>query len=174
MQLLPQVLVMRVVCGQAFGAGTFTSLHADVARMTGGDQYHTDDGGMQCDRCGIFYEDDDMSSATESDTGSHDPDAASYATVNVDGQARQDDDALSNTLYQDYIMARRRWRRYSGKPPRRYRRSGFRPNSRMQGKLEQGPYARTYTSFLPASAFAGNKGSKGSGKGLLIDVEVIP
>ena len=148
-------------------ANAFASVQADISRMSGGEHYHAHDDSIQCERCGIFYEDDDMSSATESDTGSQDPDAVSYATVNVDGQMRQDDDARANTLYQDYIMARRRWRRYSAKPPRRYRRSGFKPSVRMQGKLERGPYARTYAAFLPSSAFAGNKGGKGGGKGFV-------
>ena len=46
-------------------------------------------------------------------------------------------------------MARRRWRRYTGKPPRRYRRFGFKHRPRFQAKLDKGPYARTYSTFLP-------------------------
>ena len=53
------------------------------------------------------------------------------------------------------------------KPPRRYRKSNFRA-SRNVGRLRNGPYAKTYASFLPPNAFAGGKGgfkTKGSGKG---------
>ena len=137
-----------------------TGFDADMGRMAGGVGMG-DEG--QCSYCGLYFEDDDMSSATESDTGSYDADAASYATVEVDGQTRHDDDARANALYQDYVMARRRWRRYSGKPPRRYRRYGFKHGPRFQAKLDKGPYARTYSTFLPQGALAGGKGGKGKG-----------
>ena len=140
--------------------GTYASgFDADMERMAGNVGVG-DDG--QCSHCGLYFEDDDMSSATESDTGSYDADAAAYATVEVDGQTRHDDDARANALYQDYVMARRRWRRYTGKPPRRYRRFGFKHRPRFQAKLDKGPYARTYSTFLPQGAFAGGKG-KGKG-----------
>ena len=140
--------------------GTYASgFDADMERMAGNVGVG-DDG--QCSHCGLYFEDDDMSSATESDTGSYDADAAAYATVEVDGPARHDDDARANALYQDYVMARRRWRRYTGKPPRRYRRFGFKHRPRFQAKLDKGPYARTYSTFLPQGAFAGGKG-KGKG-----------
>ena len=58
-----------------------TGFDADMGRMAGGSG---DEG--QCSYCGLYFEDDDMSSATESDTGSYDADAASYATV--DGGSR--------------------------------------------------------------------------------------
>ena len=119
------------------------------------------------DRCVSYFEDEEFSSATETDEGSADEGILEYNTVYVDGQARNDNNARENELYQDYLLARRRWRRFTGKPPRRYRRSNFRA-SRNVGRLRNGPYAKTYASFLPPSAFAGGKGglkSKGSGKG---------
>ena len=54
-------------------------------------------------------------------------------------------------------------RRYSGKPPRRNRRYGFKHGPRLQAKLDKGPYARTYSTFLPQGAFAGGKGGQGKG-----------
>ena len=104
--------------------GTYASgFDADMDRMA--DNVGVGDDG-QCAHCGSYFEDDDMSSPTESDTGSYDADAAAYATVEVDGQTRQEDDARANALHQDDVMSRRPWRRYTGKPPRRYRRFGLR------------------------------------------------
>ena len=156
----PSTAAFEGMAGCSAHGAYATGLDADVGRMAGGTGIG-DEG--QCSYCGLYFEDDDMSSATESDTGSYDADAASYATVEVDGQTRHDDDARANALYQDYVMARRRWRRYSGKPPRRYRRYGFKHGPRFQAKLDKGPYARTYSTFLPQGAFAGGKGGKGKG-----------
>ena len=122
----------------------------------------------RCNTCGSFFEDEEFSSATETDTGSVDEGIRGYNVVHVDGEARSDANARENELYQDYVLARRRWRRFTGKPPRRYRRSNFRA-SRNVSKLRTGPYARSYAAFLPPSAFAGGKGghgSKGAGKGM--------
>ena len=122
---------------------------------------HSSEG--QCMTCGSFFEDEEFSSATETDDGSHDEGASSYNTVNLGGQVRSDEDARGNVLLQEYLQARRRWRRWTGKPPRRYRRANFRSRDAVAGRLSRGPYARTYAAFLPQSAFAGGK-SKGKGK----------
>ncbi|CAE7212919.1 unnamed protein product [Symbiodinium sp. CCMP2456] len=121
------------------------------------------DGEDRCNVCGSYFDDWEFSSATETDTGSVDEGIRAYNTVEVDGESRSDPNSRQNELYQDYILARRRWRRYTGKPPRRYRKANFR-NNRYIGKLRNGPYSRTYAAFLPPSAFAGGKGS-GKSKG---------
>ena len=158
--------------GQA-SAFAGASFHTDVARMAGfgASSAASDVWEDQCHACGTFFQDDDLTSATSSDTGSIDASAQAYASVTLDGNARSDDDARGNVLYQEYLAARRRWRRWSGKPPRRYRRNTFRPRGAAQARLERGPYSRTYASFLPSSAFAGGKGKgkshdcgKGSGR----------
>ena len=152
----------------SFGASV-SSPTDDIARMAGGmsasQAFHVG-GEDQCASCGTYFDEDDISSATSTDDDAYDPQASAYNTVDVDGVARQDDTARGNVLWNEYVLARRRWRRWAGKPPRRYRRVSFRPNHRAQHKLERGPYARTYSAFLPANAFAGGKGGKGSaGKG---------
>ena len=140
------------------------SADPDLARMAGGssESYLMADED-QCQSCGMYYRDDDLTSATSSDTGSLDADAQAYASVSLGGSMRSDDDARGNVLYQEYLAARRRWRRWAGKPPRRYRRTSYRPRPQHQLRLDRGPYARTYSAFLPASAFAGGKGG-GKGK----------
>ena len=79
---------------------------------------------------------------------------------------RSDDCALGNAIYLDYLVAKRRWRGFSGKPPRRYRRFTTRRDIRhkQRSRLSRGPYAQTFASFLPPNAFAGGQG-KGKGKG---------
>lgn len=79
---------------------------------------------------------------------------------------RSDDCALGNAIYLDYLVAKRRWRGFSGKPPRRYRRFTTRHDIRhkQRSRLSRGPYAQTFASFLPPNAFAGGQG-KGKGKG---------
>ena len=118
-----------------------------------------------CEACGMYYDDGDISSATETDTGSYDEGIRSYQVVDVDGEERVDATARQNAIYQDYLLARRRWRRFTGKPPRRYRKMSYKPG-RFIPKLKSGPYSRSYATFLPPTAFAGGKGArKGQGKG---------
>ncbi|CAE7437517.1 unnamed protein product [Symbiodinium necroappetens] len=112
----------------------------------------------RCTACGSYFDDWEFSSATDTDTGSVDEGIRAYNAVEVDGESRTDANSRQNELYQDYILARRRWRRYTGKPPRRYRRVNFRANRHI-GKLRNGPYGRTYAAFLPPTAFAGGKGA---------------
>ena len=116
------------------------------------------DGEERCTACGSYFDDWEFSSATDTDTGSVDEGIRAYNAVEVDGESRTDANSRQNELYQDYILARRRWRRYTGKPPRRYRRVNFRANRHI-GKLRNGPYGRTYAAFLPPTAFAGGKGA---------------
>ena len=149
-------------------AGISPPVAEDMGQYVGGSAgSHVPDSGDRCETCGSFYEDEEFSSATETDTGSVDEGIRAYSVVEIDGESRHDVNARENELYQDYVLARRRWRRFTGKPPRRYRRSNFRTGRHVH-KLRSGPYARSYAAFLPPSAFAGNKGgskSKGSGKG---------
>eukprot|EP00439_Symbiodinium_sp_Y106_P051016 s1351_g6.t1 len=119
------------------------------------------DGEDRCNVCGSYFDDCEFSSATDTDTGSVDEGIRAYNTVEVDGESRTDANSRQNELYQAYVLARRRWRRYTGKPPRRYRKSNFRAN-RYIGKLRNGPYGRTYAAFLPPTAFAGGKGKGGT------------
>ena len=70
-------------------------------------------------RCGMYYE-DEFSSSTESDVGDDDAEAGQlYAHYN------NDPSLLGNVLYGGYMLAEQRWRRFSGRPPRRYRRGHF-------------------------------------------------
>ena len=161
---MPDTAYASADAGGCWGA---EGVQDDIARMMGGENgmgsYAMSHDADHCRMCGTFFEDEEFSSATESDTGSVDEGAQAYATVLVDGQSRQDDDARGNVLLQEYLAARRRWRRWSGKPPRRYRRVGFRGRPQQRARLERGPYARTYAAFLPSNAFAG--GGKSAGKG---------
>ena len=70
-------------------------------------------------RCGMYYE-DEFSPSTESDVGDDDSEAGQlYAHYN------NDPSLLGNVPYGDYMLAKQRWRRFSGRPPRRYRRGHF-------------------------------------------------
>ena len=117
---------------------------------------------VRCSTCGVYFDDDDVSSATDTDDEEPDEGAQAYAQVEVDGQWRSDDEAVGERLYQDYLIAKRRWRRFSNRPPRRYRKFPNRP--RAYGKGSRNPYSSSFASFLPANAFAGGKG-KPKGKG---------
>ena len=118
---------------------------------------------VRCSACGVYFGDDDLSSATDTDDNEPDEGAHVYAQVEVDGQWRSDDEAIGEKLYLEYIVAKRRWRRFSNKPPRRYRK--FPNRFRAQGKGSRNPYSSSFASFLPANAFAGGKGAgKGAGK----------
>ncbi|CAE7415795.1 unnamed protein product [Symbiodinium sp. CCMP2592] len=127
---------------------------------------------VRCSTCGVYFDDDDVSSATDTDDEEPDEGAQAYAHVEVDGQWRSDDEAVGERLYMDYLIAKRRWRRFSNRPPRRYRKFPNRP--RAYGKGSRTPYSSSFASFLPANAFAGGKGKpkgktgfagKASGKG---------
>lgn len=145
---------------QAAGLERIVSGHASQSFVSSADD-------EWCQACGMYFEDDEFSSATDSDDGAIDPDAASsYQYISIDGHTRSDDCALGNAIYLDYLVAKRRWRRFSGKPPRRYRRFTTRHDIRhkQRSRLSRGPYAQTFASFLPPNAFAGGQG-KGKGKG---------
>ena len=116
----------------------------------------------QCPRCGMFYADDEFSSGTETDDGETDNEVTTLY-----GNLSEDSAKLGNELYEAYLVAKRRWRRFSNKPPRRYRRNHvnkFRHKSNMQ-KMQR--YGTSYASFLPPGAFAAHRGpgGKASGKG---------
>eukprot|EP00434_Breviolum_minutum_P026800 symbB.v1.2.023686.t2/scaffold2188.1/size86315/1 len=95
--------------------------------------------GDACPTCGVYFQDDGCSTDTSSDDG-----------LDVGSVGSQD----GAEVYQDYAFARKRWRKFSGRGPRRYRRNW------SNGK----GYRKSYASFLPPGAFAGGKG-KSSGKG---------
>ena len=103
-------------------------------------------GNGACPACGHYCIGDD-SSATSSDDGQE----AFFGDAGLG--ANLDPNELGNILHNDYHMAKRRWRRFQNKIPRRKRRFG-----KGQGK------STTFASFLPSRAFAGGKG-KSSGKG---------
>ncbi len=94
--------------------------------------------GEACPTCGVYFQDDGCSTDTSSDDG-----------LDVGSVGSQD----PAEVYQDYAFARKRWRKFSGRGPRRYRRNW------SNGK----GYRKAYASFLPPGAFAGGKG-KSSGK----------
>lgn len=90
----------------------------------------------------------------------------SFSILDINGVDRTDDDAIGNALYLEYLVAKRRWRRFTGKPPRTYRRFHNRRDiqARHKHRVSQSPFARSYAAFLPSGAFAGGQG-KGKGKG---------
>ena len=120
-----------------------------------------------CGVCGCYFgEDEEFSSGTDTEA---DVDEnfmnQCYQSVDIEGTSRSDAMAVANEIYYDYKMAKQRWRRFSGKPPRKYRKYNVR---RGQGphRLQRSSYRNSYASFLPPSAFAGGKGGgKGKGKG---------
>ena len=91
-----------------------------------------------CPTCGMYFNQDEDSTDTSSDDGS-------TIVDNVDG----------SEVYQDYLYAKRRWRKYAGKAPRRYRRFG-------KGFGKKGSYNTSSAGFIPPNAFAGGKGKGGS------------
>ena len=131
-----------------------------VTGAAGGISYYEQQRDDRCNTCGMYFEDDEFSSATDTDDGVSDPEAAQIY------HAFTDEASMAGELYHNYLVAKRRWRRFSGKPPRRYRRSFWddQRRDRQAQRLQRSPYGRVYASFLPNSAFAGNKGAKG-GKG---------
>ena len=107
----------------------------------------------QCGTCGCFLE-EEFSSGTESDDGAPIEQAQIYVS-RTRGNTENDND-LSQAIYQDYAALKKLWRRVSNKPPRRYRRfNKFR--KRHSGKFRPGQYA----AFLPRSASAEHRGPGG-------------
>ena len=122
-----------------------------------------EDGAAQCPHCLSFF-DEEFSSGTDSDSETEDSEAAGlYQSVMVDGVARQDEEAILGQVYQDYVMAKRRWRRMSGRPPRRYRKFNYK-QKRHVPHLQRSAFRGTYASFLPPGAFAAGKGQGKGGK----------
>ena len=67
----------------------------------------------ECPLCWSYF-DEELSSGTESDAGELDPEAARvYNTCEVDGVMRGDSVAIGSQVYQDYVLAKQRWRRFT-------------------------------------------------------------
>ena len=116
----------------------------------------------QCPRCGMFYMDDEFSSCADTDNGETDSEASVlYGNLSENG-AR-----LGNELYEAYMVAKRRWRRFSNKPPRRYRRNHFNKFRHQSNAQKFKRFGSTYAAFLPPNAFAAHRGPGGKtgGKG---------
>ncbi|CAJ1367944.1 unnamed protein product, partial [Effrenium voratum] len=75
----------------------------------------------QCHTCGSYF-DEEFSSGTETEADVDMEDWNHYQTVDVDGDLKNDENAIGSQIYFDYQAAKQRWRRFTGKPPRRYRR----------------------------------------------------
>ena len=121
-----------------------------------------EDGHMQCPHCHSYF-DEEFSSGTDSDSDSELD--GMYQSVQVDGETRTDETAVMNQVYQEYVMAKRKWRRMSGRPPRRYRKFNYKQRRHVP-HLQRSSFRNTFASFLPPNAFAAGKGhSKGSNKG---------
>ncbi len=103
----------------------------------------------QCSSCGSFFE-EEFSSGTDSDYGEPIPSAQSYTSLQ-NGNPRNSNDLLQAT-FQDYVMAKKLWRRLSKRPPRRYRKF-----NRFQ-KRHKPKFGGRYAAFLPQNAFAGHRG----------------
>eukprot|EP00435_Cladocopium_sp_Y103_P012854 s4526_g3.t1 len=109
-----------------------------------------------CTRCGMYYMDDEYSSGTESDDMAPDNEARVMY-----GELEADPNQLGGELYEAYMLAKKRWRRFSGRPPRRYRKyhnNSFRQRSNFQ-RLQR--YGKTYAAFLPPNAFAAHENQRG-------------
>lgn len=115
----------------------------------------------QCTRCGMYYE-DEFSSSTDTDDGNSDSEVSQlYAHYS------NDPEMLGNVLYGDYLVAKQRWRRYAGRPPRRYRRGHFNKYHQRNNFNRLQKHGKTFASFLPPNAFASHRGpgGKSAGKG---------
>lgn len=114
-----------------FGNMSKPPMPASAAQMP--HEYHSEfnpwqDEQAACTQCGQFFEDEDISSATDSNDDMLEVEA--YTAY----QHIKDETMLGNELYLDYLAARSRWRRFSGKPPRRYRRYNNRPDRQYRRK----------------------------------------
>jgi len=118
----------------------------------------------QCPRCGMYYMDDEFSSCTDTDNGETDNEASVLY-----GNLSENDAKLGNELYEAYMVAKRRWRRFSNKPPRRYRRNHFNKFRHQSNVQKFKRFGSSYAAFLPPNAFAAHRGpggkSGGKGKG---------
>ena len=56
----------------------------------------------QCMQCGVYHEDEDLSSATSTDEGEMDTEAQAFAAVTVDGEHRSDQASIAAELYHLY------------------------------------------------------------------------
>ena len=114
----------------------------------------------QCPRCGMFYTDDEFSSCSDTDNGESDNEASVLYGNLSENHAR-----LGNEL----LVAKRRWCRFSNKPPRRYRRNHFNKFRRQSNAQKFKRFGSSYAAFLPPNAFAAHRGpggrSGGKGKG---------
>ena len=113
----------------------------------------------QCVRCGMFYE-DEFSSGTETDDGAPDDEAAQLY-----GYCDNDPNRLANVLHEAYLVAKQRWRRFTGRPPRKYRRGHFNKHRQQHNQRRLQRFGQTYAAFLPANAFAAHRGPGGKGGG---------
>lgn len=113
----------------------------------------------QSTRCGMFFE-DEFSSGTESDDGDADSEASQ-----IYKKVESDPSLLGNALFGDYMLAKQRWRRFSGRLSRRYRRGHYNRFRQRSNFNKAQRYGKTYSSFLPPNAFAAHRGPGGKGKG---------
>ena len=116
----------------------------------------------QCPRCGMFFE-DEFSSGTESDDGDADSEASQIYAIYA--QFESGPSLLGNVLFGDYMLAKQRWRRFSGRLARRYRRGHYNRFRQRSNFNKAQRYGKTYSSFLPPNAFAAHRGPGGKGKG---------
>ena len=97
-----------------------------------------------CVHCGCYYADSD----TESSVGSEIPDAElfqSYIEQNLD------QNAAGEAIYFDYLFAKKRWRRFSGRKPRHQRFGSQRDRFQAKGKGKgKGKFAYNATTFSPS------------------------
>eukprot|EP00435_Cladocopium_sp_Y103_P044965 s1654_g12.t2 len=122
----------------------------------------------QCTRCGMFYE-DEFSSSPESDVGDDDSEAGQ-----LHAHYNNDPSLLGNVLDGEYMSAKQRWRRFSGRPPRRYRRGHFNKYHQKNNYQKLQRYGKTCASFLPPNAFAAHRASSVKRAGSVInDLESI-
>ncbi|CAJ1327155.1 unnamed protein product, partial [Effrenium voratum] len=104
----------------------------------------------QCHACGSYF-DDEFSSGTDTEAEVDADDWSHYQTVDVDGDFKSDENAIGSQIYYDYQAAKQRWRRFTGKPPRRHRRHNLKRDQNIQ-KLQRSSFRSTYAAFLPRSA----------------------
>jgi len=157
-------------------------VHDQNAAASGGDSWPQDESWSSDNWSNWWAQDDQLygsdvnDSDTESDVCEAEVDWSSYATM--------PSDAMGAEIFHEYMMARRRWRQYTGRGPRRFRAKGkgkgrsggFKPRSGFGGGFGGGfgsggfKGGRTYgvsesdssqawaADFLPGNSLAGGKG----------------
>ena len=135
-------------------------IFAAIAGGGGGQAYSAEPISEQCEHCGSYF-DEEFSSNTSSDEDGSADEAflQEYAALPYGNVSNLND--LGSNIAEAYFKHKKRWRRFTGKPPRRYRkfnRFAGRYKTKWFGKQGGKGHRGQYASFLPPNSFAGGKG----------------